>query len=154
MDSCSMFRAFALRKKFSQGTLLRLTDYFILPGTTLHLPGYTPLSVSFYSPPFLKNLTVNPARLHEGDFARLDRLPCSSCSPRCWYASDGLGGCGGGFARMGIILHCRISSHLLRTREQYHLPSFWLIKLNLMWVSCKGIKNLAPLLCFFCLLGI
>ena len=26
-----------LRKKFSQGTLPRLTDYFILPGATLHL---------------------------------------------------------------------------------------------------------------------
>ena len=35
-------------------------------------------------------------------------------------------------------------------------PTFILIKLKLeiMWVSCKGIKNLVPLLCFFCLLVI
>ena len=58
----------------------------------------------------LKNLTVDPARLHEGDFARLDRLPCSSCSPRCWYASDGLGGCGEDLKGCGLFsiaeYHC------------------------------------------------
>ena len=130
MDSCSMFRAFALRKKFSQGTLLRLTDYFILPGATLHLGIHHSQSPSIrrHFSRISQSILLDYMRatlLGLIDYLVLLVLPGADMLLMDWVAVGRI--CKGG---VGIILDCRISLHLLRIREQYHLPDSIKIEYN------------------------